>query len=350
MHIIDNIYIGSRLLQPEIFSKLILNEKVAIVTDAIVAKLFLPQLQEALSQYVVDVIMLPAGESNKNWLAMETILQQLLIGDHDRYSTIISLGGGVIGDLTGLAAALYMRGINWIQIPTTLMAQVDAAIGGKTGCNFLGVKNLIGTFNVPKAIITDIETLQSLPSREYNSGLAEVVKYGMACDAEFFIWLESNKLAIKNREKTALSHMIVRCCEIKLAIIKDDMYDRSQRQILNFGHTFAHAIEAATTFNRYLHGEAVAIGMLLATNLAVKIGMLQPEILDRLYNLLVYLELPTSMSQQGVTLDMLYSYMAKDKKKQADTLNLILPCALGEVRIIKQLNAGFLEGLLQSYV
>lgn len=351
MHIIDNIQIGSNLLQrPELFAKLITTKNVVIITDTVVEQLFLPQLQAALSLYIVDVIILPSGENNKNWLAIETILQRLFHGEHDRFSTIISLGGGIIGDLTGLAAALYMRGIPWIQIPTTLMAQVDAAIGGKTGCNFLGVKNLIGVFYTPQAIIIDLATLQSLPLREYRSGLAEVVKYGMACDAGFFVWLETHKLAIKNRDKVALNHLVVHCCQIKLAIIKDDMYDHGQRQILNFGHTFAHAIEAATGFNRYLHGEAVAIGMLLATKLAVKIGMLELEILDRLSNLLVYLGLPISIDQQEVTLNMLCSYMAKDKKKQANALNLILPCALGEVKIIKQLNTGFLEELLQSYV
>lgn len=350
MREIDNIKIGHNLLQNlQILKPYIASKSVVIVTDATIAQLYLQQLKSTMEFYNIEVVILPVGESNKNWHSVEIILQHLLSHGHDRHSTIISLGGGIIGDLTGFAASIYMRGINWIQIPTTLMAQVDSAIGGKTGCNFLEVKNLIGTFYLPKTTIIDLVTLHTLPEREYRAGLAEVIKYGMALDEEFFNWIESNRALIKDRDINVLEHMVSRCCEIKLAIVKDDMYDRGQRQILNFGHTFGHALESATGFTGYLHGEAVALGMLLACRLAVKKQLLAPQILDRLSKLLVYLGLPTSI-QADITADVLYSYMAKDKKNQAGTLNLILPCALGQVKIVKHFNAEFLEGILQNYV
>lgn len=350
MYRVDNIILGDNLLQQAaVFAPFIPNNKILIVTDTNVAPLFLPTLQATLASYRVDTMILSMQESNKNWEAVSRILQQLVDGSYDRFSTLISLGGGVIGDLVGFAASIYMRGMNFIQIPTTLLAQVDAAVGGKTACNFNGIKNLIGTFYMPTAVISDLYTLRSLPNREYQAGLAEVVKYGMACDADFFQWLDLHKAAIKMRDNKALNYLIARCCEIKLATVREDMHDNQRRQVLNFGHTFAHAIEAATDFSWYLHGEAVALGMLLATKLAVKMGLLLPQILDRLYNLLVYLGLPTYIQAGTVTTEVLYSYMAKDKKNCAGTLNLILPCALGQVKIVKQLNAEFLEGLLQSY-
>lgn len=333
----NNIHVGKILSNNlDLLQKYLPSTQILIVTDTNVAKLHLADLLLCLQQYSPKVVELLPGEEHKTWLAVETILSALKEYKFDRSATIISLGGGIVGDLSGFAAALYMRGINWLQIPTTLLAQVDAAIGGKTGCNHLGIKNLIGTFYFPNAIFADISLLKTLPEREYIAGLAEVVKYGFACDAEFFIWLESEYKAIKARNEPILEQMVARCCAIKQAIVASDVHDRQQRQILNFGHSFAHAIEAATGFKYYLHGEAVALGMLLASRLAVKIGILERAIFDRLVKLLECLDLNLTLERDICSPDMLSDYIKYDKKKQAGTINLILPCALGRAIIMSE--------------
>lgn len=333
----NNIHVGKILSNNlDLLQKYLPSTQILIVTDTNVAKLHLADLLLCLQQYSPKVVELLPGEEHKTWLAVETILSALKEYKFDRSATIISLGGGIVGDLSGFAAALYMRGINWLQIPTTLLAQVDAAIGGKTGCNHLGIKNLIGTFYFPNAIFADISLLKTLPEREYIAGLAEVVKYGFACDAEFFIWLESEYKAIKARNEPILEQMVARCCAIKQAIVASDVHDRQQRQILNFGHSFAHAIEAATGFKYYLHGEAVALGMLLASRLAVKIGILERAIFDRLVKLLECLDLNLTLERDICSPDMLSDYIKYDKKKQAGTINLILPCELGRAIIMSE--------------
>lgn len=346
----DNIYIGAGLLNNlQLITSKLPSNKLLIVTDEIVGHLHLKRVRSALAAYDPDILILPSGETNKNWFAVESILQALLQHKHDRHSTIISLGGGVVGDLTGFAASIYMRGINWIQIPTTLLAQVDAAIGGKTGCNFAGVKNLIGTFYFPQAILIDTEFLTDLPDKDYLAGLAEVVKYGMACDAAFFCWLEEHKQQILKRDAEILKAMIIRSCELKLAVVQDDVHDLDQRMILNFGHSFAHAIEAASGFKHYLHGEAVAIGMLIAARWAVKLGILKRDILDRLCSLIVYFGLPTELDRSICSLGMLFDCITNDKKKRAGILNFILPCALGRVVKVERLETQDLEDVLQEY-
>jgi 3-dehydroquinate synthase len=352
MHLIhDNIYIGKSIINNiELYTKLISSPKLLIVTDNIVADLYLEQLQSSLVAFDCAHLILSAGEQHKTWSAVELILEQLKHLKFDRSSTIISLGGGVIGDLTGFAAALYMRGINWIQIPTTLLAQVDASIGGKTGCNHLGIKNLLGTFYTPKYVLVDISMLQTLSEREYTAGLAEVVKYGIACDAEFFHWLEAHKQAVKARKEDKLIEMIAKCIAIKLAIVEQDRLDQNKRMVLNFGHTFGHALEAATEFQYYLHGEAVAIGMLLAARLAVKLELLDQHVLDRLTDLLVYLGLPINWNQDVCSAQKLCSYMKFDKKQRADKLNLILLCAIGKTLILDSLDFNQLVVLEEAEV
>lgn len=346
---LENIYVQSGLIQDaDLFANLIPAKNILLVTDPTVAKLHLQTFLPSLNAYNVVILRLEVNEQQKNWAAVETILTSLTQQQQDRSTTIVSFGGGVIGDLTGFAASLYMRGINWLQIPTTLMAQVDAAIGGKTGCNFLGHKNLIGTFYQPHAIVVDLDLLTTLPDREFIAGLAEVVKYGFVCDAEFFCWLESNVLQIMRREASALKYMVARCCTIKHAIVTADQREQKQRMILNFGHSFGHALEAATQYKSYLHGEAVAFGMLLASRLAVKIGLLDQVFLTRLVSLLTSFRLNLKFPNVLGEVDMLRDFMSHDKKKRAGVLNLVLPCGLGTAVIMSELQITELKEVLQS--
>lgn len=341
-----NIFIDSGLMNNRaLLSEILRSEKILVVTDNLVPSLYVENLYAVCQSKNIEIIKLQAGEHNKNFLAIEKILACLMSARANRLSTIIALGGGVVGDLAGFAAAIYMRGINWIQIPTTLIAQVDSAYGGKTACNYQDKKNVLGAFHFPKAVLVDPEYVQTLSSREYNSGLAEVVKYGVACDKGFFEWLELNKYDIKNRNSYVLQALVETCCEIKTNIVIRDPKDQNERMILNFGHSFGHALEAATSFSVYLHGEAVSIGMLLATLLAVRIGILERNVLDRLRELLEYFELPIT----GLPINVLYDYMVNDKKNHDYTLKLILPYALGKVKLVADISREYLEDLLQSY-
>lgn len=347
---LDNLWIGVDLLKnTEFKSAIASNKNFLIVTDNIVADLHLSWLTATLQASPAQILILPVGEEHKSLATVEHILRHLHALGYDRAATIISLGGGVIGDVVGLAAALYMRGINWVQVPTTLLAQVDAAIGGKTGCNYLGIKNLIGTFYFPSQIWIDLQFINTLPIREYTSGLAEVVKYGMACDANFFQWLELHKEQILQRDIAIVQSMIQRSCELKLGIVAIDPLDLDTRRILNFGHTFAHAIEGLTRYQYYSHGEAVALGMLLATHWAVKLGLINKEILARLGQLLMYFGLPTRIDSHSCDIKMLCSYMAHDKKKHAGIFRFILPVALGKVTSIEMTTLDNLEEILQEY-
>jgi len=344
------IYIDADLLTNKLIFKTELNSsKIMIVTDSIVAEHYLDILLDTLAEYYPDTIIVDSGEAHKNWLAIEQIITSLAKQQHDRFSTVITLGGGVVGDLGGFAASIYMRGINLIHVPTSLLAQVDACIGGKTGCNFLGFKNLIGTFYQPNAVIIDSNLIKTLPDREYIAGLAEIVKYGVACDADLFSWLELNIDALNSRDASILQAAIKRCCDLKAKVVQQDEKDQEQRMILNFGHTFAHAIESATDFNYYLHGEAVSIGMLLATRLAVKLGHVGGSLLDRLATLLQALRLPISVDYDRYTPSMLCNFISNDKKKNSAQLSLILPCELGKVKVFRDIALNTLENLMEEY-
>lgn len=346
MKIINNIYIQSGLMANKKLLATIVNlNNIVIITDDLVPKKYVENLYYIFDNAAIELIMLNAGESNKNLLAIESIINKLITFKSNKAATIIALGGGVVGDLAGFAAAIYMRGINWIQIPTTMIAQVDSAYGGKTGCNYKNNKNLLGAFYDPKIVLVDPQYLQSLSMREYTAGLAEVIKYGMACDEDFFEWIDAHKNSIKKRDTLALQIVVEKCCEIKTNIVIKDPKDQHERMLLNFGHSFGHALEVATGFTVYLHGEAVAIGMLLATLLAVKIGMLERGILNRLRNLLEYFELPIDVPP----ISSLTCYMGGDKKNCGDTLKLVLPYAIGKAKIISSVSLASLEDLLQNY-
>ena len=327
------IHLGRGLLaNPSVFSPYILGKQVCIITNPVIAQHYLAPLQSALSDYTCDVLVLPEGEAHKTLVTWEKILDHLLARQHKRSSTLIALGGGVIGDLTGFAAACYQRGIAFIQVPTTLLAQVDSSVGGKTAVNHAKGKNMIGAFHQPSAVIIDLDTLGTLPSREFNAGLAEVIKYGLIADADFFEWIEKNIALILQRDSDALSHVIKRSCSIKADIVASDERDQGIRAILNFGHTFGHAIETLTDYTRFLHGEAVAIGMVLACRLSARVCQLDESIEKRLLDLLVIIGLPDALPS-GLTMERLIAVMKQDKKNLTEQMTFILLDRIGRASV-----------------
>lgn len=265
------IYISSGLLNSsKPLVSHIKSKRVCVVSNEIVFPLYGDALLAILQDYQVDYIVLPDGEKEKSLDNFNVIMTHLLENEHGRDSTLIALGGGVIGDITGFAAACYQRGVDFIQIPTTLLSQVDSSVGGKTAINHPLGKNMVGAFYQPKAVLIDINSLNTLPEREFAAGMAEVIKYGILGDAEFFDWLEVNKAAIKNKDAEMLAEVINRCCQCKADIVAEDEKESGKRALLNLGHTFGHAIEAEKGYGVWLHGEAVAAGMVIASKLSVR--------------------------------------------------------------------------------
>ncbi len=310
-----------------------LSGRVLIVTDDTVGGLYLDRLLGACEAVCpTAVLRLPPGEEAKtaaNWLK---IIDALIAHKAQRDATIIALGGGVIGDLAGFAAASYMRGIQVIQFPTTLLAQVDASVGGKTGFNHAAGKNLIGAFHQPAAVVADLDTLSTLDERDYLAGMAEVVKYGAIGDPGLFGWMEVEAEALKCRLPEALLEAVSRSVRNKAEVVRADERESGQRALLNFGHTFGHALETATAYARYRHGEAVAIGMVLATRLSELIGLTEPGPARRLLKLLERLGLPTELPKE-IDRDRLVDLMRLDKKNRADQLRLILLESIGKACI-----------------
>ncbi|MCU0713935.1 MAG: 3-dehydroquinate synthase [Pirellula sp.] len=295
------------------------------------------QMVGALEQLGVrsDFIKIPSGEKSKCVEQLSMIWEQMLQCKADRKSVVVAIGGGVVGDLAGFAASTYMRGVRFVQIPTTLLSMVDSSVGGKTGINLPASKNIIGAFWQPHAVCIDTRLLNTLPEREYNSGLAEIVKYGVILDAEFFSYLESNAFGILNRDADALNKIIARSCELKASVVSaDERETTGLRAILNYGHTFGHAIEATTAYGTYLHGEAISIGMTMAGHLAAKAGMWTAEDLRRQTDLLRGLKLPVVLNEPIPTIDLL-SAMRSDKKTEHGELQLILPNRIGHVTVVK---------------
>ena len=301
---------------------------VVIVSNETVAPLYLETLKKSLNNPHVHCLILPDGESFKTQEYWSQIIDKLVTIRAPRDSTVITLGGGVIGDMGGYAAASYMRGINFIQIPTSLLAQVDASVGGKTGFNHPQGKNLIGAFHQPMAVLVDIETLGTLPNREFSAGLAEVVKIAAIRDAEFLSWLEDNATAIMAREPEVLINMISRSIANKARIVAEDERESGVRALLNFGHSFAHALETLTQYHQYLHGEAVAIGMMIAGRLSELREFCQPGFSDRLGAILSSFRLPLNLPKNVISNDILET-MRRDKKVTADATRLILVKSAG---------------------
>ena len=329
-----SIVIGQALLaSKEILSKYIQGQRVVIVTNTIVAPLYLSSLEanlHALGKEVTSIV-LPDGEEHKTWASLMLVFDALLAAKCDRQITMLALGGGVIGDLTGFAAASYMRGVSFVQIPTTLLAQVDSSVGGKTGINHPLGKNMIGAFYQPQAVIADTSTLNTLPDRELSAGLAEVIKHGAIIDALFFTWIESNieKLRAKNPE--ALAYAITRSCEIKADVVRQDEREGGLRAILNFGHTFGHAIESGLGYGKWLHGEAVGCGMVMAADLSCRMGYIDFVTKVRIQNLVEAAGLPIIAPDLGE--ERWLELMEVDKKNEGGKIKFILLKPLGAPHI-----------------
>lgn len=324
------ILIGQDLLgMPELLSRHVPGKRVAIVTNTTVAPLYLASVEKALVDAGRQVmsIVLPDGEEHKNWASLMSIFDALLAARCDRKTTLLALGGGVVGDLTGFAAASYMRGVPFVQLPTTLLAQVDSSVGGKTGINHPLGKNMIGAFYQPDAVLADTDVLASLPQRELSAGLAEVIKYGAIIDLPFFEWLEQNIEKLLARDPAALAYAIARSCQIKADVVGQDERESGLRAILNFGHTFGHAIEAGLGYGQWLHGEAVGCGMVLASDLAYRMGFIDFVSKARVKALVEAAGLPTCAPDLGAA--RWIEWMEVDKKNEGGTIKFILPKPLG---------------------
>ncbi|TYI01384.1 hypothetical protein ES332_A11G196900v1 [Gossypium tomentosum] len=322
------IYIGSGLFdQPELLQKHVHGKKVIVVTNTTIAPLYLDKVVEALTKgntaVSVEYVILPDGEKFKDMDTLMKVFDKAIESRLDRRCTFVALGGGVIGDMCGFAAASFLRGVNFIQIPTTVMAQVDSSVGGKTGINHPLGKNLIGAFYQPQCVLIDTDTLDTLPDRELASGLAEVIKYGLIIDAEFFEWQEKNMEKLIARNPNALAYAIKRSCENKAEAVSFDEKESGLRATLNLGHTFGHAIETGFGYGQWLHGEAVAAGMVMAVDMSYRLGWIDSSIVKRVDDILLRAKLPTA-PPETMTVEMFKSVMAVDKKVADGLLRLIL--------------------------
>lgn len=324
------IYIGEGLLQQaELINRHVDAQHVLIVSNETVAPLYLENLKSQLGNCIVESVVLPDGEAHKNLDVLNQVFDGLLSAGFGRDCTVLALGGGVVGDMAGFAAASYQRGVNFIQVPTSLLAQVDSSVGGKTGVNHALGKNMIGAFHQPRAVVIDTAVLASLPDNELSAGLAEVIKYGFIYDNDFFNWLEQNLEKIRARDTAALTYAIRRSCEIKAEIVAADEREMGVRALLNLGHTFGHAIEGAQGYGKWLHGEAVAAGICMAMDTSERLGWLDSESIERGTALLQSAGLPTT-PPADMTPDTFMKYMVRDKKVKAGQLRLVLLKAIGK--------------------
>ncbi|GAA3576382.1 3-dehydroquinate synthase [Gibbsiella greigii] len=319
---------------PASFMPLKAGEQAMLVTNETLAPLYLARVRRVLEQagVRVDQVILPDGEQYKSLAVLEQVFSALLEKPHGRDTTLVALGGGVIGDLAGFAAACYQRGVRFIQVPTSLLAQVDSSVGGKTAVNHPLGKNMIGAFYQPASVVVDLDCLQTLPARELSSGLAEVIKYGIILDADFFVWLENNIDALRALDMGALGYCIRRCCELKAEVVAADERESGQRALLNLGHTYGHAIEAEMGYGVWLHGEGVAAGMVMAAQAARRLGQFSAQNVERIKALLVRAGLPVTGPREMAPQAYL-PHMMRDKKVLAGELRLVLPKAIGEAEV-----------------
>lgn len=344
------IYIGNHLLsQTALLAPHIGGAQVCIVTNSTIAPLYLPTLQAALADYGQTEVILPDGEAHKHWQTLNCIFDRLLSERHNRTTTIIALGGGVVGDMAGFAAACYQRGVRFIQIPTTLLSQVDSSVGGKTGINHPLGKNMVGAFYQPQAVLIDTALLATLPPREVSAGLAEVIKYGLLGDAEFLTWLEANIDALMALDVDALRYAIARSCENKARIVAADEKEGGVRALLNLGHTFGHAIETQLGYGQWLHGEAVGAGMAIAAELSAQLGWLTQEDVARVRALLQRAGLPVD-APSGMTVDHFIQHMSVDKKVLDGRLRFVLLKALGEAVVTDAAPLPAVQAVLQRSI
>ena len=320
-----DILIGPAVLDhPAAWQGLPAAAQAVIVSNDIVAPLFAERVRAKLaaSYAQVSLVALPDGESHKDWATLQRIFDHLLEHACDRKTVLFALGGGVVGDITGFAAACYMRGVPFVQLPTTLLAQVDSSVGGKTAINHPLGKNMIGAFHQPRRVLCDLSTLASLPPRELSAGLAEVIKYGPIADLSFLAWIEDHLDALRACDPSALAHAVQRSCEIKAAIVGEDEREAGLRAVLNFGHTFGHAIEAGLGFGRWLHGEAVGCGMVMATDLSARLGLVPAAFVDRMHRLIERAGLPVRGPALGA--DRYLELMRVDKKAEQGEIRFVV--------------------------
>lgn len=334
-----HIVISNNLIKNfEFFFPLKKNDQAMIVTNQILAPLYLDKIKKTLEKNYIklDYVIIPDGEKFKNLSTANIIFTELINKMHGRDTTLIALGGGVIGDLTGFVAATYQRGVRFIQIPTTLLSQVDASIGGKTAVNHAYGKNMIGAFYQPDSVLIDLNFLNTLPIRELKSGIAEVIKYGIITDYEFFAWIEENYQLLLSLNNDAIKHCIIRCCEIKSLIIQKDEHESGIRMILNLGHTYGHAIETFMEYKNWLHGEAISVGMIMASRASFLMNKISKNNFYRIKTLFEKIGLPIKGPSNMTVEDYLFN-MKHDKKVLSNSLRMILPTKIGKAEIFNNL-------------
>ncbi|KEA65080.1 3-dehydroquinate synthase [Marinobacterium lacunae] len=341
------IYIGGNVLDEALLAQHVRGRQVMIVSNETVAPLYLSRLQAQLSAFQVDTLILPDGECYKDLDHLNLIFDALLDKRHNRTTTLIALGGGVVGDMTGFAAACYQRGVDFIQVPTTLLSQVDSSVGGKTGVNHAKGKNMIGAFHQPIAVLADTAVLATLPDRELSAGLAEVIKYGLIYDAEFFDWLELNMDKLRAQDAEALTHAIFRACQIKAEVVAQDERESGIRALLNLGHTFGHAIETSQGYGNWLHGEAVGTGMLMAADLSARCGWLSAEEVSRIRALIIAAGLPV-VAPQDMTVEEFRQLMSVDKKVLDGRIRLVLVRSIGDALVTQDFDSALLDETLRA--
>lgn len=343
------ISIGAGLLrQQSLVQAAVPATDILLVSNTTVAPLYAKSVCAALADRRIVEVILADGEQYKSLATAGRVFDVLIANRFGRDALVLALGGGVIGDLAGFVAACYQRGVDFVQVPTTLLAQVDSSVGGKTAVNHLGGKNLIGCFHQPREVLADTEVLSTLPDREYQCGLAEIIKYGLICDRAFFDWLEQNMEALARRDEAALARAIFRSCQIKAQIVGRDERELGERALLNLGHTFGHAIEAATGYRDWLHGEAVGVGLLMAASMSQRLGGLGQAEVARLEELLKHAGLRTAAPQIGAA--RAAEFMSVDKKVKSGRVRLVLLAALGEAYISGEYPDAVLDETLRSYL
>lgn len=342
------ILIGENLLrQPDLVRPYLPARNILVVSNTIVAPLYMETLKAALSDANVVEAILPDGETHKTLTTVSRVLDVLVANRFGRDGLVVALGGGVVGDMAGFAAACYQRGVAYVQVPTTLLAQVDSSVGGKTGVNHPGGKNLIGAFHQPSAVLADTSTLATLPARELRAGLAEVIKYGLIRDAAFLAWIEQHLDELLSKDTNALAHVIRRSCEIKAQIVGQDEREHGDRALLNFGHTFGHAVESATHYSQWLHGEAVGAGMLMAAAMSHESGLIAGDEVERVLRLLERAGLPVKID--GVTPAVALEHMKIDKKVLGGRMRLVLLRGLGDAFVTAEYPEAALQRTLDRY-
>lgn len=341
------IYIGAGLIaRAELVTPFISGNSTITVSNETIAPIYLNSLQKNLHDFKNSQVLLPDGESHKTLGVLDQIFTGMLESGCDRRTTLIALGGGVVGDMGGFAAASYQRGINFIQVPTTLLSMVDSSVGGKTGVNHPLGKNMIGAFHQPQCVIIDTNTLGTLNDRELSAGLAEVIKYGLIRDTEFLAWLTDNMSLLMARDPEALAYAIYRSCQHKAEVVADDEREQGQRALLNLGHTFGHAIESGMGYGNWLHGEAVAAGTVMAAELSQKMGWLQQDEVEQIKQLLASANLPIE-PPASLSVAEYQKYMSRDKKVQDGVMNLVLLRSMGEAVLSNDYDPAALNAVLE---